>query len=114
MKTVLSSLVIFLFLLAGFALAADPPGKTIFLANKCNTCHSISVDKIEKTSKAKPKKEPPDLSTIGDQRTADWIVKYLKKTEAINNVKHAKTWTGKEEDLQVLAKWLEGHKKPAS
>jgi cbb3-type cytochrome oxidase cytochrome c subunit len=93
--------------------AEDAPGKKIFLANKCNTCHSITSDGIQKTMKTTPKKVPPDLSTIGDTRTADWIVKYLKKTETINKVKHAKTWTGKDEDLTVLAKWLAEHKKPA-
>ena len=83
------------------------------LANKCNTCHAIKADAIEKTSKTKMKKEPPDLSTIGDQKTADWIVKYLKKQEMLDNAKHVKAWTGKEEDLQTVAKWLESHKSPA-
>jgi cytochrome c2 len=112
MKWFFPSVLILLFLGVSFAHAADDPGKTAFLANKCNTCHSIASDKIEKTSKATPKVPPPDLSTVGDKRTADWIVKFMKKTETINNVKHPKAWTGKEEDLTAIAKWLEGHKKP--
>jgi cbb3-type cytochrome oxidase cytochrome c subunit len=118
MKSLFLGLLMVLFVFVRFAGAAEeakePAGKTIFLANKCNTCHSIASDKIEKTAKTTPKKAPPDLSTLGDKRTADWIVKYLKKTETIDKVKHVKTWTGKEEDLTVLAKWLESHKKPAS
>jgi cbb3-type cytochrome oxidase cytochrome c subunit len=114
MKTLLFALLMVLFLSVRLVSAEDAPGKTIFLANKCNTCHSIASDKIEKTSKTKPKKEPPDLSTVGDQRTAEWIEKYIKKTETIDNVKHVKGWTGKPEDLTTLAKWLADHKKAAS
>src|SRR5687767_3942562 len=111
MKLLSLSFLILSFLCGSFAEAADDPGKTAFLANKCNTCHTVSSDGIEKTMKTTPKKVPPDLSTVGDTRTADWIVKYVKKTETINNVKHAKAWTGKEEDLTAIAKWLEAHKK---
>jgi cbb3-type cytochrome oxidase cytochrome c subunit len=93
------------------AAAEDPAGKTLFLANKCNTCHSLQADGIEAKVKSTAKVPPPDLSTIGDVKTADWIVKYLKKEEALNNKKHAKAWTGKDEDLMTIAKWLEGHKK---
>ena len=104
---------IFLFLmtlfLARIAAAEDPAGKTLFLANKCNTCHSIQSDAIT----AKMKGPAPDLSTIGDTKTADWITKFLKKQEALDSKKHPKEWTGKEEDLATIAKWLEGHKKAA-
>ena len=113
MKKFLFGLFVLLIALVRFAGAADEdPGKKAFLANKCNTCHTVASDKIDKTMKTTPKKVPPDLSTVGDTRTADWIVKYLKKTETIDKVKHSKTWTGKEEDLQAIAKWLEAHKTP--
>jgi hypothetical protein len=36
----------------------------------------------------------------------------LKKAETIDKVKHATNWTGKDEDLQAIAKRLEAHKKP--
>ncbi|MCI0447923.1 cytochrome c [bacterium] len=110
MKSLFLGILMMSFVLVRFAAAAEPDGKALFLANKCNTCHAIKSDGIEKTSKAKLKKEPPDLSTIGDQKTADWIVKYLKKQETLNNEKHVKAWAGKDEDLMAIAKWLEGHK----
>lgn len=117
MKSLLLGLLIISFISVRFAGAAEEtkelPGKSLFLANKCNTCHTIASDGIEKKVKATGKKIPPDLSTIGDQKTADWIVKYLKKTETIKNEKHPKSWTGKDEDLMLIAKWLESHKKPA-
>ena len=111
-KLLLGLFVIFIALVRFAGAAEDDPGKKAFLANKCNVCHTVTSDGIEKTMKTTPKKAPPDLSTVGDTRTADWIVKYLKKTEAINNVKHSKTWAGKDEDLNAIAKWLEAHKKP--
>lgn len=115
-RSLVLSLLIMMLALAGFAAAAEetkePPGKTAFLANKCNTCHAISTEGITAKIKATGKKVPPDLSNVGEKRNADWIVKYLKKTEAINNEKHPKGWTGKEEDLTAISKWLETLKKP--
>lgn len=115
-KSLVLSLLIVLFSLPRLVAAAEetkePPGKAAFIANKCNTCHSISSDGITAKIKATGKKVPPDLSNVGEKRNADWIVKYLKKTEAINTEKHPKGWTGKEEDLTAIAKWLETLKKP--
>src|SRR4029079_8703118 len=71
--------------------STELPGRTAFLNNKCNLCHSIESAKVEKTSggyqKSTDKNVPPDLSGIGKKVKADWIVKYLKKTEALDGVK---------------------------
>jgi mono/diheme cytochrome c family protein len=96
------------------AQANDNPGKAAFLSNKCNICHSVEAEKIEMTSggyqKSKEKNVPPDLSGIGKQQNAEWFAKYLKHQEAVNGLKHAKTWRGTDEELQALSKWLEGLK----
>lgn len=84
------------------ARAADDPGKAIFLDQKCNMCHSVEAAGIPK----KPTGKSTDLSAIGATKTADWFVKYLKKEEMVDGKKHAKGFTGKDEDLQTLAKWL--------
>jgi cytochrome c2 len=94
-------------LIAGAALAADDPGKGVFLAQKCNLCHSVqsaSIDRTVKTSKA------PDLSGVGAERTPEWIEKFLKKEEVINGKKHQKTVTASPEELAHLVKWLSGLK----
>lgn len=79
----------------------DPPGKTIFVNNKCNTCHSIQTQGV--TTK---KTNPVDLSTIGKSYKADFLMKYLQKTEKINNKNHPAAWKGTDPDLETLTKWL--------
>jgi len=111
-----------IFLIAvGIALFAEEPtasstnqnaGKAAFLSNKCNMCHSVESEKVEKASggyqKSAEKNVPPDLSNVGKKHNAEWFTKYLKHTEALDGVKHAKAYRGTDEELQALAKWLEG------
>ncbi len=96
------------------AAETEPAGKKLFIDSKCNICHSIQAQGIAKKGAAvKPgdKKAPPDLSTVGDQRSADWIAKFVTKKETLNEKKHPKGWTGKEEDLKTLSEWLASLKK---
>ena len=100
-----------LFIALGFvsaAFAEDAPGKKVFIANKCNTCHSIESQAITMTLKSS---KAPDLSDVGSKHNADWMVKYISKEETKNDKKHMKAWTGTKEDLQTVAKWLETLKK---
>ena len=98
-----------------FAADTEPAGKKLFVDLKCNVCHSISSQEIAKKGPAvKPgdKNAPPDLSTVGDTQTAEWIGKFLEKKETLKNKKHPKGWTGKPEDLKTLSEWLATLKKP--
>jgi hypothetical protein len=90
-------------------------GKKAFVANKCNMCHAVAAEGIEKTMKtsATAKVVPPDLSGIGAKHNADTLTKYIKKEVDLNGKKHTKGWTGKEEDLKSIAAWLESLKKPS-
>jgi mono/diheme cytochrome c family protein len=114
-------------LVAGLAVqgpsgAEERDGKTVFLENKCNTCHTVKAAGIEKkkagaeeASEKKSDKKPPDLSGVGLERKAEWIAKYLMKTEAIKGEKHEKRFKGPEADLKLVASWLESQKaKPAA
>jgi mono/diheme cytochrome c family protein len=95
-------------LLATPLFAEEPAGKKIFLDNKCNTCHSIDSQQIKRTlatSKA------PDLSNIGSEKDAQWIMQYLEKKVELNGKKHMKAWAGKPEDFKTLADWLATLKK---
>ena len=99
--------------------AAAPDGKQIFLNNKCNTCHTVTAAKIEKkkaedaeAEKEKSDKKPPDLSSVGLERNADWIGKFLMKTETIKGDKHPRKFRGTEAELKTLSTWLEGQKAP--
>ena len=101
---------------------AAPDGKALFTGttNKCNTCHTISAAGIEKKkaepsaeeSKEKSEKKPPDLSSVGLERKADWIGKFLMKTETIKGEKHPRKFRGTEAELKTLATWLESQKAP--
>jgi mono/diheme cytochrome c family protein len=91
------------------AVSADGAGKSIFVENKCSTCHAISAAGIARTGAATAK-TPPDLSTVGTRRTAAFIVKFLKKEEAIEGRKHVLKFKGSDEQLGTLAAWLVGLK----
>ena len=113
---------------AGIALAQDaekkaPDGKDLFLAAKCNTCHSVTAAGIEKkkptaeeTAEAKSadkdEKKPPDLSSVGLEKKADWIAKFLTKKETLDGEKHKKLYKGTDEELKTLSAWLEAQKAP--
>ncbi len=83
------------------ALAAD--GKAIFESNKCNKCHSIDSEKISKTG---DEKKSPDLSGVGKDHNADWMTKFVRKEEKLNNKKHKTSYKGSDDDLKVLSTWL--------
>lgn len=105
------------------------PGKELFLGNKCNSCHMVSAQGIEKRSaeaadeakgekaenaeksddapaaEAKGKKYP-DLSGVGLTRDAEWLGKYLMKLEAKDGKKHIKKFKGTDAELATLSGWL--------
>ena len=101
---------------------AAPDGKALFTgtANKCNTCHTVTAAGIEKkkaepsaeASKEKSEKKPPDLSSVGLERKAEWIGKFLMKTETIKGDKHPRKFRGTDAELKTLATWLEAQKAP--
>jgi len=97
----------------GGAGTTDSTGKSIFLANKCNTCHSIQAQGIAKAGNesTNAKNPPPDLSGVGLKHQAAWIAKYLQKKETLDDEKHLKKFKGPDEDLATLAAWLESQKK---
>lgn len=83
------------------------PGKSLFLDNKCQQCHSVESLGITRNGEAPPGKLPPDLSGVGLRRTPDWISKWLMKEEKnTEGKKHLKKWKGSEEDLATISNWL--------
>ena len=117
MRAKVVTLVVFLFVgfvaltLSGYVSgqAADA-GKKVFTDAKCNMCHSVESQGI---TKATPGGKVVDLSDAGATHDAAWFEKYLKKQEAVNDKKHMKEFTGKEEDLKALSTWLAALKKAA-
>jgi mono/diheme cytochrome c family protein len=99
--------------LAGATAGSSSDGKSIFSANKCNSCHTIQSQGIAKAGgeTVQGKVQPPDLSGVGLKHNAAWIAGYLQKRESLDGEKHLKKFKGSDEDLTTLATWLESQKK---
>jgi len=112
---------------AGGALAQEEKkadGKDLFLAAKCNTCHSITAAGIDKKKPTeaeaaeaaktadKDEKKPRDLSSVGLEKKADWIAKFITKKETLDGEKHKKLYKGTDEELNTLSTWLASQKAP--
>ena len=91
--------------------ADAPDGKALFLAQKCNTCHSISTAGIEATTKSE-KMKGPDLVGVVAEKGAEWTTQYLKKLVDLNGKKHGKEVKLSDGEMATLVGWLEQQKKP--
>ena len=109
--SVLAAVVLLAVFYSGPAHGAAAPakdGKQIFLAQKCNVCHSVSSAGIEKTMKSMT---APDLTDLAAKQDSATLTKYLHKQVEINGKKHGKTFTGSDEDLAAVVSWLQQQKK---
>lgn len=99
------ALVITIVALYGFAYAfnsnPEGDGKKIFTDSRCNMCHTVKSQGIESK-----KSDAVDLSTVGKDKTAEFLNKYLKKEAKMNDKDHKATFKGNDEDLKVLIDWL--------
>jgi mono/diheme cytochrome c family protein len=81
-----------------------PDGKTVFLENKCNTCHSVDSQEIAKKSE---KMKGADLSNAGnDVKDAAWLKGFLLKENEKEGETHKKAWKGTDEQLGAIVDWL--------
>jgi len=90
------------------AQGAKLDGKAIFLAQKCNLCHSVSTAGIEATTKSE-KMKGPDLVNI--KHDAKLLNGFLRKTADVKGKKHMKAFTGSDEEMGALIAWLQAQKK---
>jgi mono/diheme cytochrome c family protein len=92
------------------AAAAAPDGKAIFLAQKCNLCHTVSAAGIERQTKS-DKVAGPDLTTATAKHDKAFLEKFLLKQETIDGKKHGKEWKGTPQELDAVIDWLKQAKK---
>jgi mono/diheme cytochrome c family protein len=92
--------------------AGASDGKAIFLAQKCNLCHSISAAGIDSMVKA-PAMRGPDLGGVVAEKGAAWATSFLKHQVNLDGKPHKKEWTASDEDLKALVGWLSEQKKAA-
>jgi mono/diheme cytochrome c family protein len=83
-------------------------GKAIFLAQKCNMCHSVSTAGIAATTKSE-KMKGPDL--VNNKTDAKVLADFLRKKVDIKGKKHTKAFTGSDEEIGALISWIQAQKK---
>ena len=93
-------------LLAPMTASADGP--EVFRAQKCTTCHAVSVAGI--TRQANPDEDGPDLAKVGATLDKKAIALFLLKKTEIKGEKHKKAFQGTQDELRTVAEWLGGLK----
>jgi mono/diheme cytochrome c family protein len=94
----------------GLMLASSPSradGKKVFLAKKCDSCHSVKIAKIDGKSK-----KVIDLSKVPSKRKSEWVIAYLEKSEKIDGKAHPPKFPGTAAELKAVADWLMSLKPP--
>ena len=79
----------------------EPAGKTIFLDSKCGKCHSV-----ESLNLVSSGKKLVDLSNTGNKLNAEFLTKYLKKEDKLNDKNHSVNFKGEDVQLNSLVEWL--------
>ena len=105
--SILAAVFLLAVLYAGPA-AGQLDGKAIFLAQKCNMCHSVPSAAIERTTKSEKMAGPDIVDLKADAAT---LTKYLRKQADLNGKKHVKAFTGSDEELGALVAWMQAQKK---
>jgi hypothetical protein len=81
-------------------------GKAAFLSNKCDRCHAVASQGIERDAKSK-KQRGSDLGEVGAARDADWLRRYIRKQVQLEDKDHAVAWKGSNAELEALIAWLD-------
>ncbi len=84
-------------------------GKAIFLASKCNMCHSVPSVGIEAKVKSE-KMKGPDISNATARFDADQLAKYMRKQLPLEGKDHKKEFKGTDEELEAIVGWLQQQK----
>lgn len=108
MKNITMSIILATTCLIGTAYAGD--GKSIFMQNKCNECHTVKSQEISRNGSLEPgAKVPPDLSGVGNEEgiDSDWLKRWLHKEQKAKDGKlHMKKFKGADAELEDLTAWL--------
>lgn len=101
---VLAGLAVLAWLIGSAGLVAAADGKALFVDSKCNLCHSVDSQEIAKIN---AKMKGPDLSKIATEIESEaWLKSFLKKEAEHDGKKHMKEFSGTDEELDVLVKWI--------
>ena len=84
-------------------------GKDLFVAQKCNMCHSVSSAEIEAKVKSE-KMMGPDLTGVVTADNSETLAKFVKKQAQIDGKDHKKEFAGTDDELTAIIAWLETQK----
>lgn len=87
------------------AAGAESAGNDLFLAQKCNMCHSVEGAGIQAKTTSE-KMRGPDLTEVTTRQSDEFIGSYLRKETEQNGKKHAKAFKGSDEELAALLTWF--------
>jgi mono/diheme cytochrome c family protein len=103
------SIAAFLLVLGLTAVSEAADGKALFVEKKCNLCHAVDSQGIEKKS---AKMKGAELSDAGNVVSdGDWLKKFLTQEELKDGDKHQKKWKGTDEELDAIVNWVMSLKK---
>ena len=81
-------------------------GKTLFLANKCDMCHSVPSLSIEAKVKVETMKGP-DITKAAARFEPDDLAKFIRKQGQLEGNDHKKEFKGTDEELAAMVAWLQ-------
>ena len=84
---------------------ADANGRKVYVQSGCQACHSVRSKGLAKTT-PKVVTGGPDLSTVGKRWKEQELRAWLNRELVRNGKKHPLKFSGGEQRLSVLVKWL--------
>ena len=85
---------------------AELDGQALFIANKCNMCHSVPAVGIEAKVKVETMKGP-DITKAAARFEPDDLAKYIRKQAQLEGKDHKKEFKGSDEELAAMIAWLQ-------
>ena len=85
---------------------AQETGEAAFSEAGCGRCHSVEAVEIAAT--VPERMRGPDLSTIGNDHDAAWVIGVVKQEIELEERTHRLPYRGGDEELSAIADWLVG------
>lgn len=84
----------------------ESDGKALFVASRCNLCHSVNSAGVPSVAPAGGEMKIVDLSGLSKKRETEWLKAYLEKKEDLDGKRHPPRFKGEQSELDALVKWL--------
>ena len=94
------------------SVASASDGRTVFVDQKCNWCHTINDLGVDRPEEKRARKGGPDLSNVGTRFDPIWFQRWLSEKEKRKSmtsdaiVAHRKQIKNNPDDLRALVRFL--------